>query len=381
MSNIDYGYLSQNSTFDFGERRKPDMVLGNPQPIFYDSHLGKMTRWGSLQHKAEHFYTDPYYQYHKPTSIQFDKRSNIPKKKFVRAKNAGTITPPPLSFRHPFFKLPEVKRAKFEEPKETQSFETGVNAPEHSQKFVFSQTPMENLQRQFYEGNIHNMNTSEKRKDRDGLLDYLHSSGHFEQSDLQKPISALINKIYEKSDSDQPFLGNPLMQEIETRNLPSKQTGTSTQEQRNQQAIQGIGQLNQQQSAGVVQGLSRVVANDAVNQAVNNTTNQSGAVQASEILPQSSETKSGASGADASAGAGSELNYFGSPNPIPQGTRVPVTLRDSGKTLYVASGGGIYATPTSNNTKKVPFDEKREAMVTAGFDDKTIKMKLGIKQT
>jgi hypothetical protein len=45
MSNIDYGYLSQNSTFDFGERRKPDMVLGNPQPIFYDSRLGKMTRW------------------------------------------------------------------------------------------------------------------------------------------------------------------------------------------------------------------------------------------------------------------------------------------------------------------------------------------------
>jgi hypothetical protein len=226
---------------------------------------------------------------------------------------------------------------------------------------------MENLQRQFYEGNIHNMNTSEKRKDRDGLLDYLHSSGHFEQSDLQKPISALINKIYEKSDSDQPFLGNPLMEEIEARNLPSKQTGTSTQEQRNQQSIQRIGQLNQQQSAGVTGGGDQTATQQV--QQVENQVNKSGAVQASEILPQSSETKSGAG---ASAEAGSESDFSGVPNPIPRGERVPVQLRGSGKTVYVASEGGIYVSESSKSTKKLSRNQKLEVLVKAGFDNKTI---------
>ena len=397
MSNIDYGFLAnQYPTFDFGERKKPDMVLGDPQPYFWDSRLGKMTRWDSLQHKAEHFYTDPYYQYHQPATIQFDKRSNLPKKRYVRAKNAGTIEPPPLSFRNPNFRLREVKRPTFAEPKETQSFETGINAPEHSQKFVFSQPPMQDLQRQFYEGHLHELNSSEKRRDRDGLLEYLRSSGRLDQSDLQKPISALISKIYEISESNEPFLGNPLMQEIEARNVPSNQPKTSTQEQRNQQAIQGMSQLNQQQSAGITgsggqssrqqqSGISRSgqqALDSLVQQELSGGGDQSGAVQAGQILPQSSQKQAGASAsASASAEAGSEPGFSGTSRPIPRGERVPVNLR-SGKTMYVASEGGIYPTATSNNTKRNLSDaEKREALVKAGFDNKSIISILGEKQT
>jgi hypothetical protein len=267
------------------------------------------------------------------------------------------------------------------EPKETTNYENIDRIPNFAQKFVTQKTPMEELQRDFLRKNINQIDSSENRKDRDGLLEHLRQTGNLEQSDLQKPISTLIEKIHKTSDSDDPFLGDPVFQEILSRSRTSR--APTQQDVKQAQKVQEIGQLNQNQSAGISGAGSKTPANPVPVKSP-----QEGGegqprrldfegrafeggevVQSEEIVPQSTQ-----GGASASA----STPFGDDPEATRQAGRIRVQLLD--KTVYVGRGGGIFASPNPKKSKKANLteQEKGNALSRAGrqFLNKTGREKL-----